>query len=273
LITVPEMVEEGATDALSPKSLGEAPWKWELFRTEYGSLREESARAHDSQHHIVQWSLTAYGVLFLTALALSDAQGLDGPTLEGRLDPYVMQLGFFVLVLPLLLTASMLVWLAELYRIERVGAYLRSRERCWSEGSFPSELARLDESLSSRQYPLLWENKIHGPGKELRNFSTGFLLYGAALVFALAVYVVDVWSPANSLIFELFATLVGLGVLILYSRLIPWKFMKDIDDIRRLFPEDERPNPAADPCYSKIARAFFKLIGLSALCPRDSGAR
>lgn len=256
------IVDEAMGPQVDSTSSGDSSWRWELFKAEYASLREESARAHDSQHHIVQWSLTAYGALFLAALALTDKEPIARTTLVGRVDPYLMQLGFFLVVLPLLVIASMLVWLAELYRIERAGAYLRFREACWRDGEAPDD-QNLNDCLTDRGYPLLWETKIHGPAKELRNFSTGFVLYAFALVFALVIYFLDVSTSHRSLLFQLVAYVLGVGVLLLYFWLIPRRFKGNIEVLRQLFPRKAGPNQWGR--LSQLERAFYRVIGLRPL--------
>jgi len=161
-----------------------------LFRAEYDSLRNESSKALEAQHRILEWSITAFAVIFVAALSAADGAGVVGPSF-GDSSPR-LQVLLFGLVLPLLILASGLVWLAELYRMERAGAYLRSRERATWPNRDMEDLAGC--RLDWEHHPLLWENVIHDHGKVMTNFLGGFVIYAAALAVSLTTFSLEWWT-------------------------------------------------------------------------------
>jgi hypothetical protein len=162
-----------------------------LFAEEYRSLRDESAQARETQHKVLEWTVSAFAALFVAALVIP-ASSDAGQTVA-------LRLLLFGLVLPLLLIASAVVWLGEIYRMERVGAYLRCRERAsWKDHAEEVESAPLCTRVIA-DYPLLWENQIHTHMKEKRDFLSGFAALGMALVASLAAFSLEAWFSSQPL--------------------------------------------------------------------------
>lgn len=96
-----------------------------LIVAEYESLRGESARSLDRAHGAIQWSLSAFGVLYASAVA-AIARIFTGPPSAPMVAVVFVTLS---LGLPGLLCVGAWTWLSELSRMERAGAVLRCIER------------------------------------------------------------------------------------------------------------------------------------------------
>lgn len=152
---------------------------------EYESLREESHHARSAQQAILQWSLGAFALIFAGALTTSER---IGPGFER------LRMAVFGFALPVFVIGSCLAWAGELIRMERVGFYLRGRERAfWRE----PHGTQIDGSCvpDRTRYPLLWENFIASGGhKQWAGYGGAALIYGGAYVISFTVFLLTLWA-------------------------------------------------------------------------------
>lgn len=127
---------------------------------EYRSLRQESSAAKANQQTILQWTLAAAGVVIAAAVAVTRpvAGGVD-------ISSSYIAVEFALLILvPLLILCGLGVWVGEIERMERVGRFLRIRER----QTWPSEKVILKDFESQPILPIMWENIIYTGDAELQ---------------------------------------------------------------------------------------------------------
>jgi hypothetical protein len=180
-----------------------------LFLEEYRSLREESRQALTAQQVSLQWSLAAIVVVFGAALAFG-GRSLAGappqtPSVSSHTFAFYLAFGFAV---PGLIIGAAMTWMGELFKMERVGCYLRAREnQLWV-----SDIGLDRASLDVLQRPLLWESYLAGPNAKFRRpegtlgnsvvaFVGGAVIYGGglmiSLVLALSALLTDEFGSAS----------------------------------------------------------------------------
>jgi hypothetical protein len=178
-----------------------------LFTEEYRSLREESKQALTAQHVTLQWSLAAFAIILAAGLAIEGRLLNGGPPVTaaggsgaaaGHGISYFIIFGF---ALPGLITAATMVWVGELYKMERVGCYLRAREKSLLKTGMESELG----PAGALAKPLLWESYLALPNSRFQRpdgalgnspiaFVGGMSVYAGGLLISLALYLSALWT-------------------------------------------------------------------------------
>jgi hypothetical protein len=157
----------------------------DLAARELFAMRDESAQAREQQQSILQWSIGGIGLLYAAGIS---AGGSD-------LTAQVLRLIGFGLVIPGLTTAASLAWLGEVLRMERVGYYLRGRERGFWKPDASGHKNLTEEAVRWLDtYPTLWENFIAFAArsrarKQLVGYVGGLSLYAGSLVLGVLVAV------------------------------------------------------------------------------------
>ena len=167
------------------------------FLAEYRTLRDESAQARQAQQMILQWSLGAFSLFFGLLLTAN------------------LPLAYFIIIfgfgLPVLAFAAGLTWFGELLRMERVGYYLRAREKL----SWPSSYEAATEPEWSEEisnFPLVWENYLASgtrsrqslgtearnllrprPRKQVLSYFGALLIYIGAISISEALFCAKIW--------------------------------------------------------------------------------
>ncbi len=178
-----------------------------LFTEEYRSLREESKQALTAQQTTLQWSLAAFAIILAAGLAIEGRLLDSGPPVTaaggsgaaaGHGTSYFIIFGF---ALPGLITAATMIWVGELYKMERVGCYLRARERSLLNTGMDSEPNRAGPLAK----PLLWESYLGLPNSRFQRpdgalgnspiaFVGGISVYAGGLLISLALYLSALWT-------------------------------------------------------------------------------
>jgi hypothetical protein len=197
--------------------------RFHLFLAEFDSLRQESAQARTAQQSIFQWSMGVLAAVIVGALALD------------RQSSFGLQASVFGLGLPILVFGASLAWFGELYRMERAGYYVGRRERAWhKDGEIPTDLwdSRVGEW---RTYPLLWESAVQTKPNRTRDFTTGVIVYGAALGFSMVMFHVHLWGhrfDAGASFMRGLGVLMTIILLVGYVALMLKRFHRLSDELR-----------------------------------------
>lgn len=211
---------------------------------EYQTLREESAQARNAQQAILQWSLGAFAVIFAGALAASASVTPDMERLH---------LAVFGFALPGLVVGSCLAWVGELIRMERVGFYIRGRERTFWQA--PEKKVSVSSVRDRQAYPLLWENYIASGGteagqrKQWSGYMGAVLIYADAYVASFAVFLLTVWAHdfgSHALAWRLGASLYT-GAVTMACLLTFWRRARLVLEMARGVAGLAHPRPATDP--------------------------
>ena len=149
-----------------------------LALEEYKTLRQESLMALERQHNILRFGIGLVGVLL----------GL-GVQLESETVLATVLLVFFV---PTLMVFTVILWMAEVERMVRAGAYIADLE------------GRINEAAGAGVVALAWETHLRQEGEastpRLRSAYHAIFLIFLLLVFASVVIgfynaVKDEWTP------------------------------------------------------------------------------
>ena len=153
-------------------------WR-ELFLAEYASLRDESAHARQAQQAVLQWSLATSAVILGAAVAFFARGGPAPPT--GAVFVFLLVYGFGM---PAFAAAAFMAWFGELLRMERVGVFLRGRERLtWDDAALREEIRESVSGGEAWRQAMVWENWIAfgtgglGARKQIVGYLGGVLLY------------------------------------------------------------------------------------------------
>jgi len=158
---------------------------WEAFSKEYSSLRDESLQTSQLQQSIFQWSIGATALLFAGTMSVISGFSEVPSSLP------LLMLGFGI---PGFVVGSSLAWAGELVRKERVGFYLRIRERSlWPPEERKRTSIEPPDVADAARFPMVWENFISfsraGIGEKRASFGYfgGVSIYfGATLISLLA---------------------------------------------------------------------------------------
>lgn len=165
---------------------------------EYKSLRAESSSAKNNQQTILQWSLAAAGIIVAGAIAVTrPAQGFN------LSDSYTLVSITLCTVMPLLIGGAFGVWIGEVERMERVGRFLRERERA----TWPTSCIGPIGPESAKVFPIMWENTIFDSntvgdreyGKNFFGAAAACAIFAGLFGLSLAFAVILIWTAPTSL--------------------------------------------------------------------------
>lgn len=219
-------IEEAQADPVLAWNALHPEFAFELVKTEYASLREESTAARAAQQAILQWTLAAVGTIFAAGLLLSGLQQSNGRSRasSGFLGSLVL-----LIFLGLAFSAALasFAWWGEVIRMERAGRYLRGLEK-----SLAGRYLLVDYGLPGSQpfgtWPLRWENYIARHSGQLSRGKQQIGYFGALglftgvvlaslLVFGLAAHAHQYRShaPAWRAICDTLAAVLGVSYVVI----------------------------------------------------------
>lgn len=165
---------------------------------EYKTLREESLTALKHQQYILQWGLIAVITLFTAGFGVWDRKLLSE--------------AIFLVVLPFLCYTILIIWMHELARMNRAGAFLRSLENKINTQfeNMPEALSWenwISQCLSSKNTNLIFLN--HYPmvllfiGTAITSIAIGLIKYGSLLHVPVLAIEVGFLFLAISLVYKI----------------------------------------------------------------------
>jgi len=203
-----------AAAALTPEETDSRSLALDLAVEEYKSLRAESIAAKNNQQTTLTWSLAGIGVLVAGSVAATrpDASGSQAAA-------YTAVALMFATIAPLIILGSFGIWLGEVERMERVGKYLRERERC----SWRAETLDMKHIGEPLRYPTAWENAIFQPkaasglGKNVFGNVSAVMLFVGAFAASISAAMTVTWMAVTNLSHVEKTTLTGWCVVLLVA--------------------------------------------------------
>lgn len=138
----------GRTASLDALEKEEAAWATEQFK----AIRSEAIQAEAALQSSMQWGMASTIAVLVGVLAIAGSAG------SASIQAVSIQLVLLGVVLPWFLFAMSLIWLGEVRRLVRTGAYIR-----WIEDTVRSRLSSISTSHGVKvTHYLSWERALAG---------------------------------------------------------------------------------------------------------------
>lgn len=180
---------------------------------EYQKLRDESMQAMQAQQSTLQWSIAAFGAIIAGTLVVIVQKGSRPTPTES-----FVALG---IVIPAFVICCGMAWVGELFRMERIGVYLRGLET--EMAKVVREVKQSDAGAGSNPLTLtpMWELFIATPSRR----EMGITKQRIGYIGSVGIYILALMGCLVTCVWYLWADKEGaLDLKIIYSILCATEF-------------------------------------------------